>query len=561
MAQSNQDGFGAIFIKATCNGVDISSKIQHFEYSYEEEGEDLAEIKIMSDDVTEPDKDIYYHKARWQIVWGYINAEVSEIRTVYVQDVQWDFSKDAVCGTILATEKGITLKFEDEETNYQNTTLAEIVQDKATKHGLEAWLEAPSSDDLPVFKLPVQPGDHNSLDYVSRNATATILQHTDSINAPANRVSLNAYLKTAVAADQANTQSQQAVQGFVIRGDGFIQGPGGSEGPGAFKFRQISNQPQANDTDASLLDKLASKEPGGPFFLDTRDDDITLKKRNFNQVPFKSYEYGGSNGELQQFKPMSRIRSHKKSSTNVGFSGWNAADKTAYSGNANGLYDSDPKLVEYKRVYRFLKKLSVVPGTTPDISGGTLTWSVQLLKTENNGQLGGGAGNPNYINQADVSSNHNQGALFIPFTVNDALAALQASLVEGEKALDNNTYDPTQLNADDAVNRAMNERRNQELKMNPASAEMWGEPKLKVGQILTFTHVSKKYTGNYYTIKVKHTLSKSGYTTTTEMVTQGYNLPIGKEWEKVKFGKINKVMGNKNPTYIKVIQTKQNPGN
>lgn len=560
MAQSNEGGFGSPFIRASFNGTEVTAIIKEFEYIYDEEGDDICTIIIESDNRNEPDNDYYKNGAEWNITWGYIAAEISEVRTIYIRDVEWNFDKTTIKGTILATEKGITLKFEDEETNYQNMTLADMVQDKATKHGLEAWLDATGYDKLPELILPSQAGDYNLSDYFKRNTNAIVDRDYKQMNSPSNRVNLARQIRAMGAADSANRAQQKSFQGFTVTpaalGTEVQDGPGGSEGAVVWHFKKIDNAPQAGDTDSQFLDKYAQKEPGGPFIIDTRDGDITLMKRNFNQVPFKAYEYGGTEGELLDFKPMSRIRSHKKASTNVGFKGWDPVNKTTYSGNANSIYDGDDTLVQYRKVYRFLKELSSVKGVNGDPGLGTRTWSTKMLRTlATSGQLG----DPTQVSRVDASSNNVTDAVYIPYTVNDALAMLKKSLVDAEKTIDNSTLDPTQEDAQASYDRAMNERRRQELKMNPASATVWGNPQLKVGQIITILSVSKKYSGNYYITKCSHKLSKSGFLTTLQMVTQGYNLPVGKEWSKVKFGRINKIKGDLNPTYKIKLATISNP--
>lgn len=68
-----------------------------------------------------------------------------------------------------------------------------------------------------------------------------------------------------------------------------------------FTNEKLSNYKMVLGTDRSLYGLLAKNKeifPNGPYFMDSRDDGITIHNHNFDQSPKYVYTYHGGNGEL-----------------------------------------------------------------------------------------------------------------------------------------------------------------------------------------------------------------------------------------------------------------------
>lgn len=232
---------------------------------------------------------------------------------------------------------------------------------------------------------------------------------------------------------------------------------------------------------------------------------------------------------------------------NVGFSNWNALDKTAFAGNANGLSDENPTLTEFRKMYTFYKALQD-KGHGKDKVGNLVIKQKHI-----------NINSPNFLAKIDNSADYTKANLYTWYTVDDKVRALEQSIKNYEQTLNNSVYNPLGNNPQDAYQQAHNDRRSNELKMNPAVASIYGDPNLKVGKIITILGISKKYSGNYYIIKANHKIDKVGYMVSLEMATQGQNIKASPDHYKAR-GKVNRNIGpasGKKDT--KKIKVKTNP--
>jgi hypothetical protein len=79
---------------------------------------------------------------------------------------------------------------------------------------------------------------------------------------------------------------------------------------------------QGNKTDRQMLTEIGMKEPGGPFLAETRDDELIIRRRDWNKKPYRSYEYGGTDGDLVDYKTDPKDRNRKQNSRNMTFGSW-----------------------------------------------------------------------------------------------------------------------------------------------------------------------------------------------------------------------------------------------
>lgn len=566
MGSGLDNGFGAPFVRVFFNDKELSIFVESFEYQYDEEGDDVCKLEIKSESREEPDQIQWHEKTELKIIWGWIQGEISNARKVYIQQITWKFEKEYVSASIEATDKAVSLKYSDSREVHTDTSLPGLAYKMALKHKLKAVLELDGQTPI-EFIIPSKPGEYFN-EYLIRNNTALVLRGVKSISGQAGIDSLfkpQQVLITKNISDQiSNPKNKKPIDLNTLTKTSEIDSiPRDSSAadthtrfsvkPG--DFRIYDNAPQANKTDAQMLNEYAMKENNGPYLVDTRDDEIVIRKRNFNQTPYKQYLYGGDVGDLVEFIPMTKVRSHKQKSGNVGFSNWNPLNKTTFSGNANGADDLDTTLGVFKDMFRFyspaikagagattsdpMKPKFSIPFTGP---GSTIANQAEIIN-----------------NRSDATGVHNLVPIFTPFTIDDKVSALRKTIEGAIESLNNNTYDATGTNAVDAWNQANNARRSNELKMNPAQASIYGDPNLKVGLLITVMGISKKFSGNYYIAKATHKIDHSGYMTSLELCTQGTNLKTSPDHVRSK-GKLNKNIGpTSSKNNAKKLKIKGNP--
>lgn len=98
-------GYGSPFVRLFYGTLELSSMAPDFSYVADEEGDDVIEINIETDDRSAPDRPEWQEKAELRVIWGYIQGEESEQRKIYIQDIKWTYKKESISAKIQATEK------------------------------------------------------------------------------------------------------------------------------------------------------------------------------------------------------------------------------------------------------------------------------------------------------------------------------------------------------------------------------------------------------------------------------------------------------------------------
>jgi len=504
-------GFSAPFVRLYYNDKELSQELSKASYTYDEEGDDEFTATIQTGDPNIVDRPEYQELARIKVTWGYIGG-ASVTRIVYWQDIKWVFDKEGITGTLKGAEKAVALKQNSATTIHKNKTLPGIVGDMANKHGLNAYVETESSKPKPVKK--------NDSKYASLNDYLPLNQGPSEEE------------KVKIAEKQKEQRERQQRQSdeFVIRN---------SEGYSRFEKQlneyyalkkvppddflkrnasyvriyrsryKIVNFPQAGKSDFQALKEVAEISSTDPVVLDTRDDDITIRKRNFNQKPYKRYTYMGNAGDLLSFTPETKGKANKSNTINIVAGGWDGEKKQFTSDIANSD-TSDTKTVLNDWVPKggvgFVKDFGKLTGVTP--ADNTNVRKYMIIK--------------------DLDETKNKKFLLGP---------------RGTQETANNRRDAG------------------DIQKNPGTVLMEGDPNIKVGQLITIENVGKKYNGNYYIIKSVHELiPASGYMTTLEIARQGQNVKANDNEKSAKESKklVNKQMGVDNENIRKKLMKTSN---
>lgn len=498
------DGYGAPFVKATYNGIDIQGIIESFEYIGSEDDDDSAEFNIRLDDPKELDKPQYQEGVMWTVVWGYIKGPISHVRKIFCYEVKAEFSDNAILVTISFHEKGKSLKQRDTKNVYTDTNLLDVVHQTGKIHGITTKIMVKGPDGKPMQLLT-----------------------TDEMAAE-----LKGFAKQQAARDSVDKKlfgtTERELSDLI--GDG--NGPTVSFQDELAKrdlLRNLTLYPnlvQGNKTDRFFIDELGRRQAGGQYIFDTTDDEGVLKQRDFNQKPIRSWTYADSGGDLISFCPETKGSSKNGSAVNLGFDGWDRNNKTYWADDMNAAVPPELTADQKKTLSKYKKQLADL---NSKIDGGVLHHDVLTHL----------AGNPM------ASDNTNRVISFsVPITVLDKRTALQNTVDYFEPKGNNKGFNDPTSNLNGTKNFADNMREEAELKMNPGSLDAVGDPTVFKGKIITVLGVSKKYSGNYYITKCTHKIGgDSKYTLLLELVRQGHNTKTNNTYNYIPGGLLNTEIG------------------
>lgn len=551
-------GYGAPFINIFFNGQLMIDHCEKFTYISAEDKGDSCDITLVFDQRNIPDLPQYQERAAWTVLWGLLGGNKSRKRKVYINEVKWEFSDQDVKGTFKLLPKAQTTKQVATAKVYENTSIVDVLHDVGVRHGLLTYVELPGEykvgTDSPNKKGILSPvfNDGDDFSFIDK---ATQLKR---INSQPIKVLTTDEMVSAIkdAAKRKSDSDSTDISLFGSTTQDLIdeQGVFGAEG-GAFSvsgtvidrnnlknmiqsFDLYGNIAQGNKTDKQLLDELAKRQPNGPYVVDADDDDLTLKRRNFDKKPYRAYEYG-VDGELLQFTHESKSRSKDGTSVNMNFGGWDKNNKTYFNGDANALNDNQSKtLAKYQKDLEVLNAL-------PDQKVVDFT---KISKEFNLAYDGTNVVKPN---------------ITIPIRVLDKKAIVTGqinSLLDptGQNAVLN---DPTTGSPAEGFQNAANARDEAELKNNPGSADLVLDPLIEKGMVITFKGVSKKYSGNYYVTEAKHEINgKDDAMLTIEIVRQGHNIRTNSSYKGAKeIGKTtNTETGSDDGDSTKTLTTRSN---
>lgn len=514
------DGYGAPFISAFYKGVQIQERIESFKYSSSEDDDDDCEINIRLDDRTAPDNPMFQEGVQWTVIWGYIGGQKSHVRKVFAYELKWEFDDQNILLTISFHDKAVSTKQRDSKEVHINTSIIDILHKTGKTHGLKTSVEIPGVNGAPPIKILTTDELQKSLKDFSEQQR--LKQEKETKLFGSTNASLIDNPSGGFSGIQIETQGSGLNFTVGLTGFGSVSHNIGINIPGQTNitgidqelvFRQLiqnfdmyASVAQGNKTDKQLLDELGKRQPGGQFILDTTDDEATLKKRNFNQKPIRSWTWANGTGELQAFQPESKGKSKDGTSINMNYDGWDKINKTYFNGDVNVKASADLDEEGQKTLAKFQKQLT------------------DLKFADDKKVLGYTA----VTHEASIRADATNRVQIIPIahTILDKKNALQNTIDYFTGGGNNKSVnDPTSNDPTKTGNFASNLRDEAELKMNPGYIEAVGDPNVMKGKIITILGVSKKYSGNYYITKVEHTMGdKKAYMMHIDIVRQGVNI-------------------------------------
>ena len=534
----NTRGYGAPFVFAITSKGTFVEKIKDFSYRHSEEKDDEATIVIETVDANLPDKPEYQEGAKLKVVWGYITGITSQQRTVFIKDIIPTFGNNGITITIKAYDKFSKAKQNTSKNIHENKTISDLAKDIADKNNL-------------IFR-GVEGKD-------------ILVSETYGIRKP-----------------------------DILKTDGnFETALDNTSVPIETTFKIYDVLPQGNKSDFRLLQDLCDREPGGPYVVEGRDENLIVKKRNLRQSPIKLYTYGGGNFELISFTPEIKNRAKKSEAVNVTSTGWDPENKqyiqtesnefTSISDKLGDLVDGSVKSFNVDKAQeplktqknsslnkdvlnpqneKFVKDFFGLPlvndvseqdNPVLDSSGKDLVppevTGVSVLR-DNNGQIVGrvlDSTSPGIFESTTYFSEAiDKTAVYkvLPHAISQYDLGINQDSIE---------QDPDFIKAE-----GDNTKSDSALDKNPGTIEAIGDPRVVSGTIVGIQGVSNKYSGNYYIKTANHHLSYDrGYLIELEVVRNAVNktgdedssdlVETSRSDSKAKSSYINKSLPSEDP--------------
>lgn len=256
--------------------INLNQLITNFRYKYDEEEDDECRIKIGITSIEQMNNSNFRIDSHLEVEWGYVLPMGELLKSprlkIAVRDKEKDYKADGIILELICTDhvsylKNIRLNQTSVHNNFEDW-LKEILNGQFTATRTEIGKrriiakKKPKNlvekEEMGVEKR--QPGFES--DNLNVNSVKDIDTYKGSIK-------------------------QNSEYTIVKDPDQKIIG----------KSKAIAQE---------IKDKLLA-EPNGPYYMNTRGDNIDIIKRDWNQPIFATYTYAGANGELIEFKPKSNV--------------------------------------------------------------------------------------------------------------------------------------------------------------------------------------------------------------------------------------------------------------
>lgn len=454
----------------------VHDQITYFKYKYSEEDDEVCEIKLESSDQYLADNKAFQEGKMLSVTWGYNNGEMSPVRKVMIFDTKCEYG-DIINLTLTCHEKFVIAKMD----------VAKNKNSKQLKQGVPITLSPKVLENL---NIELERGNPDLSKILESNNITVV-----------------------------NNNIQKKTFGDNSDGVSLYNG---------------------NTSTFQNLRQHLNKLPGGPYIIESRDDKVIIKTRDLVQASHRTWVYKGGDGTVISFTPETQNRGKASSSGDVDVTNWDPKKKEAYVQNSSGANDGSIKLADGSSIRNwgtiygpqgFNKDPNPQMPYAPTKGVAQKAYGYKRPRTEGSklynltGKVGSDTKyrkvykyndyhkSPNYlitgIGAADRAAARSSSAVFdTVYEYEEDIPAPKDNIVSTES-------DPAK-----ALAHATNRRKESEMKTNPASANLVGDPSVMSGQVCTFEGVAKKHSGNYYILSCEHTIDEGGYLLNLDQLTR-----------------------------------------
>lgn len=501
-------------------GRPIARFITKFEYTYDEEGDDLSKITFQFDKVERLDIPYLRHNVIILVQWGYFTNTgdfvKSPKRTVAIRDLDTEYLKDKIELKVTCTDLVAYLKL------FKTSSIRKYQNPKAN-----------------IALKAIGEAEDNFLDWLAEIAegkyVATVTDRKQSLR-------IDSKGKATYAKFDAKTgQYTKARDNTGIGKTFFHQFHAAKIIKG--KSKALTN---AMDDYLKLLD--SSGGLGGPFLRDTTDNSIHIHQRNFEQAPFLNFTRAGGNGDLLSFKPKTDTRKIKEDiAASSGVDPHNKKIQDSQVATVDSSVDETDDIKEplkeskeerYKRYYEKLRDEFKFNYQNPDTQREVP--DLKYFEGKPKDSTAGFYSEQNILTEDDIK--------MVNVPAREVINTPEfKSLTQEQKGVARANYARDQVLVGYAVEKIQ--------RKFTANAKVLGDPSIIKGRIYGFFNLSKKDSGLWYAAKVTHVISKTeGYITELDLLQKPKTVGINRQNMETTLKNINDELKSEN-TYTEDSRT------
>lgn len=397
-----------------------------------------------------PDYPEYQERVKLRVSWGYSGSFLAKDRIVFIKEVIPNYSDNLVTLEITATDASIVLNQNKNRKDFSGKSFEEIITEIVQE-----------DNKLKLFySSNPETGESYGFGTVYDSQKRTPSTVTTSFG--------NTIVTNAV--------DQPAIEILDM-----------------FKTNTVEAMIGGGRSDKAVIDEVLEEAPGGPYVMESRDDGVTIKKRNFGKNPFRSYHIRGENGTLLSFKPETkRAVSTGAAATKTIGGKWDVENKEYTEEEYTELTDGDTRIGEGIELES--AEANTYPGFEEEEGktgvgklGEPEKYKVPIVvntQTNPDKTVTTQFGNKIYLNPVE-----NTGVI-----IKDTYLATRDEYID---------YIETG-NLPTSNEKAKNSRAKAAIERSPANATIIGDTEIQSGQIITILGVANKFAGNYYIEEAEH---------------------------------------------------------
>jgi hypothetical protein len=483
------------------DGTPISKYLTYFEYEYSEEEDDTCTLKFEFESLNSFDLPYMQQDVVIHVQWGYIlpNFKLlkSPIRKVAVRDVQSKYKDNGIEITLECTDLVSYIKLFKTRTirNYSGERPNQKVIDTSNKledHFID-WIKEVAKDNFNATIIK-----DKAAAMIDKQGVLRVAEYNENMQ------------RFTQARDNARVEKQMYAEFQIAK---VIKG----------KSKALS---------AAIQDKLNllnDAKKGGPFFMDSTDDTIQIKQRDFNKPIFKSYTYYGGTGELLRFEPGSNTRKIKEDKAIT--SGINP-----YSKKTETIHVETADLGKQKNKQPVEVNSKMKEFTQDDLEKANQQMSGNFTPLPNNKTVEAWIQDSREVFQYNIDNPLKQKELpALKYTVTKQVIK-DPYMANGKLKVIQKI--PAQTVLASSEFKAINEKIQSSIRANfhkeslltgytiekiqrkfEADAEILGDPSIIKGKIIYINNVGRLDIGKWYIVGCKHKIDfKEGYTCTMDLI-------------------------------------------
>lgn len=520
----------------------LGRHVNEFEYTYDEEGDDTCKIKFLFPEPYLMDTPQVSEDMVILVQWGFLLPNrtfiKSPIRKVAIRDLEREYSTEGLKATIECTDLVSYLRMYKTQSmrKYENPNAnKELVAVDSKENNFLSWINGTVAGDITptvTYKNKIV-----RFDYLNGQGVAKVADYDEDKD------------KVTFGTRDNTSMPRKWFQEFFVAKT--------VVGKGKPLYNVINDQLRA----------LGIDSPDN-FLMDSTDDNLHIHKRNYNKPIYKTYQWAKGDGSLIKFKPSTKtrkIKDDKTSTANVNPYSKEIEEITNEVADTQNDENSEDKTLvgdftetHLKQAYKEFKE-----AYTQHIENPTdqkpLTKEVNYFVARDKVRAKQGYYDISSKNKDSIVRDNTletRGFYSRAEAENGGLNYRSAKLKTSEiVALPEFQDMATEM----ALEIKTSARKAQVLKgfamekiqrKNEASATVLGDPSLIKGKIYQFTNLSKRDSGLWYAVKVKHKITMgSGYAVemslvrkpkTIGMSTQTYNakLSLLDDTERIELNKL-----------------------